>query len=232
MLALCGTMIPNIICFRRISPSFFVMVDVGGARILEKQAAIKKTSFDHHYGEDELVLMTQIACGNSEAFQAVLDAHMLPVYRFAYSILKDVSAAEDVTQDTCIKLLKHAKDWNPSGKIRSWLFRIAHNLCIDEIRKRRPHVDIDAFAGSIADGGDDAVTHIAESEMSKTIKDALFKIPVRQRTAIMLVHYSDNSNREAAETMGVSVDALESLLSRGRKALKDLLNDHKDKLWS
>lgn len=208
------------------------MVDIVGARILEKQAVIKKTSFDHHYGEDELVLMTQIACGNSEAFQAVLDAHMLPVYRFAYSILKDVSAAEDVTQDTCMKLLKHAKDWNPSGKIRSWLFRIAHNLCIDEIRKRKPHVDIDVFAGELADGRDDAVTHITESEISKTIKDALFKIPVRQRTAIMLVHYSDNSNREAAETMGVSVDALESLLSRGRKTLKDLLSDHKDKLWS
>jgi RNA polymerase sigma-70 factor (ECF subfamily) len=198
---------------------------------LETQAIIKKTGFDHHYGQDELVLMTQIAAGNTEAFQTVMDAHMLPVYRFAYSILKDVNAAEDVTQETCAKLWKHAYNWNPSGKIRSWLFRIAHNLCIDEIRKRRPHADIDTFADSIADKGQDVVAHMEESQVSKTVKDALFQIPVRQRTALMLVHYSDNSNREAAETMGISVDALESLLSRGRKALKDLLSNHKDKLW-
>lgn len=199
---------------------------------MEQRATIVKSGFADHDGENELVLMTRIAEGNTAAFQTVLDAHMLPVYRFAYSILKDVSAAEDVTQETCLKLLRYAHNWNPSGKIRSWLFRIAHNLCIDEIRKRRPHVDIDIFAGSIADNGNDVVTQLEESEISKTIKEAMFKIPVRQRTALMLVHYSDHSNREAAETMGVSVDAVESLLSRGRKALKELLNDHKDKLWS
>lgn len=197
---------------------------------METQAVIKRTGFDRHYGQDELVLMTQIAAGNIEAFQTVLDAHMLPVYRFAYSILKDVSAAEDVTQETCTKLWKSAHTWNPTGKIRSWLFRIAHNLCIDEIRKRKPHADIDVFAESIADNGQDVVTHMQESEVSKTVKDALFQIPVRQRTALMLVHYSDNSNKEAADTMGISVDALESLLARGRKALKDLLNNHKEKL--
>jgi RNA polymerase sigma-70 factor (ECF subfamily) len=198
---------------------------------VDKQAIIKKTSFDHHYGEDELVLMTQIAAGNTDAFQTVLEAHMLPVYRFAYSILKDVNTAEDVTQETCVKLWKHAKDWNPSGKIRSWLFRIVHNLCIDEIRKRKPHADIDVFADSIADNAKDMVRQIEESQTSQTVKEALFKLPVRQRTALMLVHYSDHSNREAAETMGISVDALESLLSRGRKALKDLLHHHKEKLW-
>ena len=198
---------------------------------MEPQAVIKRTGFDYHYGQDELVLMTQIAAGNTEAFQTVLDAHMLPVYRFAYSILKDVAAAEDVTQETCAKLWKHASNWNPSGKVRSWLFRIAHNLCIDEIRKRKPHADIDVFAESIADNGQDALSHMEESDVSRTVKDALFQIPVRQRSALMLVHYSDHSNKEAAETMGISVDALESLLSRGRKALKDLLSHHKDKLW-
>lgn len=78
---------------------------------MEHQAIITKTAFDHQqHGEDELALMTQIAAGSTDAFQIVLDAHMLAVYRFAYSILKDVSAAEDITQETCLKLLRHAKD--------------------------------------------------------------------------------------------------------------------------
>lgn len=198
---------------------------------MEKSSATKQTGFSRHYADDELVLMSQIAEGNTDAFQTVLDAHMLPIYHFAYSILRDVSAAEDITQETCVKLWNHAKNWTPDGKIRSWLFRITHNLCIDEIRKRKPHADIDVFADSIADNTGDAIHHIQESEVSRTIKDALFTLPVRQRTALMLVHYSDCSNREAADTMNISVDALESLLARGRKALKEKLNNHKDKLW-
>ncbi len=198
---------------------------------MEKISIAKKTGFDRHYAEDELVLMSQIAKGNSDAFQTVIDEHMLPVYHFAYSILRDASTAEDITQETCVKLWNHAKNWTPNGKIRSWLFRIAHNLCIDEIRKRKPHADIDVFADSIADDAHDATHNIHESQISKTIKDALFSLPVRQRTALMLVHYSDCSNREAADTMDISIDAIESLLSRGRKSLKEKLNNHKDKLW-
>lgn len=227
-----GIIIPIKISGRRVLQPSSVMADVSkGKMILEKQAALKKTGFDRHDGDDELVLMTQIASGNGDAFQTVIDRHMLPVYHFAYSILKDITAAEDITQETCVRLWKHAHNWNPSGKIRSWLFRIAHNLCIDEIRKRRPHADIDVFADSIADHAPDTVRQMEETQISQTVKQALFQIPVRQRTAIMLVHYSEQSNKEAAETMGISVDALESLLARGRKALKDLLSDQKEKLW-
>lgn len=175
--------------------------------------------------------MSQIAQGNSDAFQTVLDLHMLPIYHFAFSILRDASAAEDITQETCVRLWNQAKDWRPEGKVRSWLFRIAHNLCIDEIRKRRPHADIDIFAESIADDRIDSVRRIEETQASQTIKSALFQLPVRQRTAIMLVHYSGHSNREAADTMGISVDALESLLSRARRSLKEILQDKKDVIW-
>jgi RNA polymerase sigma-70 factor (ECF subfamily) len=198
---------------------------------LDPIATKKKTRFEKLYAEDDLVLMTQIAQGSADAFQTVLDLHMLPIYHFSYSILQDISAAEDITQETCVKLWNHAKNWSPEGRVRSWLFRIAHNLCIDEIRRRKPHADIDTFADSIADHSDDPAQKITESQISKTVKDALFQLPVRQRSALMLVHYSDCSNKEAAEAMGVSVDALESLLSRGRKSLKERLSNHKDKLW-
>jgi RNA polymerase sigma-70 factor (ECF subfamily) len=200
-------------------------------KILEKVSLSKKIKLDQHNADDELILMREIALGNTDAFQTVLGLYAIPVFHFSYSILRDVHTAEDITQETHTKLWNHAKNWKQEGTIRSWLFRIAHNLCIDEIRRRKPHVDIDTFADSIADTAIDVTRKIEESQISKTIKSALFKIPIRQRTALMLVHYSDCSNREAANAMNISVDALESLLARGRKSLRELLSNHKDKLW-
>jgi RNA polymerase sigma-70 factor, ECF subfamily len=180
--------------------------------------------------EDEAYLMSRIASGDSDAFQEILDLHMLAVYHFAYSILKDTATAEDITQETCIKLWKHSQSWMPNGRVRSWLFRIAHNLSIDEIRRRKPSLDIDNCVDSLSDQSQTGEERILESDISKSVKAALFQIPVRQRTALMLVYYSDFSNIEAAETMEVSVDALESLLSRGKIKLRELLKDQKNKL--
>ena len=99
-------------------------------------------------------------------------------------------------------------------------------------RRRRPHADIDLFAESLADDTQTpTLRHIEETESSRMIKDALYELPVRQRTALMLVHYSDLSNREAATVMGISVDAIESLLARGRRTLKVLLSHHKEHMW-
>ncbi len=179
---------------------------------------------------DESYLMSRIALGDADAFQDILDRHMLAIFHFSYSILKDKAAAEDVTQETCVKLWKYSQSWTPNGKVRSWLFRIAHNLSIDEIRRRKPAVDIDSYSEILEDGVRSVEAAIQESEISSVIKAALFQVPIRQRTALMLVYYSEFSNIEAAETMGVSVDALESLLSRGKIKLRELLKDKKNKL--
>ncbi|OIN86528.1 MAG: hypothetical protein AUJ12_05640 [Alphaproteobacteria bacterium CG1_02_46_17] len=183
------------------------------------------------HAEDDLILMSQIAGGNMDAYRTVLGLYMTPIYKFSYSILQDQGMAEDVTQETCIRLWNNASKWNPSGRIKSWLFRIAHNLCIDEIRRSRPHSDINELSEVIASNEKSAFDEMHESDVSRTIREALMKIPVRQRTALMLVHYTDCSNIEAANIMEISVDAVESLLARGRQALKNSLKDQKEKIW-
>ncbi len=181
--------------------------------------------------EDDLILMSQIAGGNMDAYKTALSLYMTPIYQFSYGILQDQGLAEDITQETCIRLWNSSSKWNPSGRVKSWLFRIAHNLCIDEIRRRKPHSDINELSDIISSGEKDAFEEMHESELSRTIREALMKIPVRQRTALMLVHYTDCSNIEAANIMEISVDAVESLLARGRLALKSNLKDHKEEIW-
>ncbi len=183
------------------------------------------------YADEDLVLMTQIAAGNGEAYRTVLDLYTTPVFQLAYNILRNKEMAEDITQETFIRLWNNASKWRETGRIKSWLFRIAHNLCIDEIRRYKPSGNIDDFSEII--GSDDKLAdeEMHESDISKTIKAAVLELPVRQKTALMLVHYSDCSNIEAAEIMEISVDAIESLLSRGRRSLKDKLKDKKEYIW-
>lgn len=176
--------------------------------------------------------MAEIASGNTQAFRDALDRYTTPVFHFALSLLKDKHIAEDVTQEACLALWKFAPDWQPSGKIKSWLFRVAHNLSIDEIRKRRPHIDIDNVIDSLSE--EQSATGfeaLHNNDISRLVREAIAELPVRQRAALMLVHYDDYSNIEGADIMGVSVDAFESLLARGRSSMKNRLKKHKNNIW-
>ncbi len=181
--------------------------------------------------EKETLYMSRIANGDREAFSEVVQLYMLDLYRFACSILGDKSRAEDITQETCMRLWTRAAQWSPEGRIKNWLFRITHNLCIDEIRSRRAEHTIDDFIFTIADQSPDAAASYADGQVSRLVTRALFALPERQRTALTLVHYSEYSNNEAARIMNVSVDALESLLARGRQNLRLALSEHKKSIF-
>lgn len=174
--------------------------------------------------------MTRIATGDKAAFSHMVNAHMTDIYRFAYSILGDPSRAEDITQEACLKLWTRAGQWNPSGKVRSWLFRITHNLCMDDLRSRKPTLPIDKFTFILSDPQPDQAKVYASNQVSKVVHDALLSLPERQRTALMLVHYSGYTNIESAQIMDLSVDAIESLLARGRRKMKELLSGSKESL--
>lgn len=164
--------------------------------------------------------MGQIAAGDRQAFERLLDQYVEGVFLFCFSVMKDVASAEDMTQETFAKLWRNAGKWSPSGRPKSWLLRIAHNVCIDELRTRKPHVDIETAESLLPYAEASQETQIYHHQMADDVKAALFDLPERQRTALMLVYYSDCSNAEAAEILEISVDALESLLSRGRKSLR------------
>lgn len=193
---------------------------------------LKNTQTDHADPGEDFIRMAEIASGNTVAFRDVLDLYTIPVFHFALSLLKDKQIAEDITQEACLALWKYAPDWQPTGKIKSWLFRVAHNLSIDEIRKRRPHVDIDDVVDTLTEERTvSGFQALHDNDVARLVREAIAELPVRQRAALMLVHYDDYSNSEGAEIMGTSVDAFESLLARGRTSLKNRLRKHKSNLW-
>jgi RNA polymerase sigma-70 factor (ECF subfamily) len=120
-------------------------------------------------------------------------------------------------------LWKDAGRYEPKARVTTWLHRIAHNLCVDRLRGRReqPSDELDEERSSTEPGG-----LLDRKRLATDVGKALAELPERQRTAITLVHYQGLSNIEAASVLDVGVEALESLLSRGRRSLRDKLAQH------
>jgi len=138
-------------------------------------------------------------------------------------MLKTRHGAEDATQETFLRLWRHAARWRPRGvKFETWLYRVAMNICLDQLRKTRREAPEEA-APEMIDHGPRPDEALFRAEQRFAIDDALEMLPDRQRLAVTLRHFQELSNIEAADIMGVSVDALESLLARGRRNLRGRL---------
>ena len=136
----------------------------------------------------------------------------------------DQAEAEDVAQESLIRAWRQAPVWRfGEARFDTWLRRVAVNLCRGRLRRRRPGgaEDLDGLvdAGPAPDRGLEA------RDVGDRVAAAMAILPPRQREALVLCHYQEMGNIEAAAVLGVSVEALESLLSRGRRALRAALAD-------
>jgi RNA polymerase sigma-70 factor (ECF subfamily) len=120
-----------------------------------------------------------------------------------------------------LRVWKQAHTWQ-EGRVRftTWLYRIAHNLCIDAFRKHKPEFESHDQLPSMDPSQEKSIERQIKHE---NLKAAMNALPPRQRDAILLCNLQGFSNRQAAEILQISVDALESLLSRGRRSLKNQL---------
>jgi RNA polymerase sigma-70 factor (ECF subfamily) len=162
--------------------------------------------------------------GDREAAARLIGKHAPKLLTVARRMLSTPAEAEDAVQEVFLKLWTHAARWQPGkAKFETWLYRVMLNQCYDRLR-RRPTAPLEA-AETVADEAAPPDAGLDEGVLGREIGRALEGLPERQKAAILLCHFRELGNIEAAEIMGISVEALESLLARGRRSLRMQL-DH------
>lgn len=169
-------------------------------------------------------LVRRVGEGDPHAVEALVARKLQRMTALAQRLLGDRTEAEDVVQELFLRVWKSAASWRPgAAKFDTWMHRVAYNLCTDRLRKRRevalPETWDAPDPQPLADAG------ISAEQQSDAVGRALASLAPRQREAIVLTYYQELPNREAAALMGIGVDALESLLARGRRALRARLEE-------
>lgn len=172
--------------------------------------------------ETEADLLARFATGDQAAARR-LTARLTPrVHALARRMLDDPAEAEDVTQEAMLRLWRIAPDWRDEGAaVGTWLYRVAGNLCIDRLRRRRERPV--AELPERPDGAPGAVERMQDADRASALNAALATLPDRQRLAIVLRHIEERPNPEVAAILETSVEAVESLLARGRRRLAEEL---------
>ena len=169
-------------------------------------------------------LVRRVGQGDPAAIQAMVARKLPRMLALAQRMLGDAAEAEDVAQEAMLRAWRQAPRWE-AGKARfdTWLHRVGLNLCYDRLRRRREIVT--EAPPDRPDEGPAPDRGLLAADVGTRVNVALARLPDRQREALVLCHYQELTNIEAAALMEVSVEALESLLSRGRRALRLALAD-------
>lgn len=177
--------------------------------------------------ETDEQLLARIGRNEPAAVRSMVSRKLPRLLGFAARILGDRGDAEDVAQEAFLRIWRQAGKWQ-SGDARfdTWLHRVTLNLCYDRLRRRRETVM--AEPPEQVDPGPAPDHGLRERDREKAIDEALAALPDRQREAIVLQYYQELSNVDAAAIMGISVEALESLLARARRNLRASLEGLRD----
>ena len=176
-------------------------------------------------------LMLRVKRGDMKAFEELVEKYKQPVMNLAYRTMQDATEAEDLAQQVFLQVFKAADRYRVSARFSTWLFTIARNLCLNEIRRRSRH-PAESLDATRTDNEDEplrqfedaksfsAPDQLLQSELSDKIQQALAELPENQRTAILLFREEEMSYEGIAKILSCSLSATKSLIHRGREALK------------
>jgi RNA polymerase sigma-70 factor (ECF subfamily) len=182
-------------------------------------------------------LMLRVKRGDAEAFEELVDKYKQPVLNFVYRTLRDSSDAEDIAQNVFVQVFKSADRYRVEAKFSTWLYTIARNLCLNEIRRRSRHP---AESLDAAENPEDesagrqfedrkntsAPDLLLRDELTRKVEEALESLPENQRTAILLFQEKEMSYEEISKILDCSLSATKSLIHRGRETLKQRLKPY------
>lgn len=187
--------------------------------------------------DPDSALMLRVKRGDEAAFAELVDKYKQPVMGLVFRIIRDATEAEDISQNVFLQVHKSAARYEPSAKFSSWLFTIARNLCLNELRRRSRHPS-EPLEQSFADSDDTVERPLPDKqnplpqdsllmgELEQKVDDALAALPENQRTAIALCRRDDLSYEDISKILGCSLSATKSMIHRGREALKEKLKPY------
>jgi RNA polymerase sigma-70 factor, ECF subfamily len=187
--------------------------------------------------DPDAALMLRVKRGDRAAFTGLVEKYQQPVLNFVFRSLRDEAEAEDVAQNVFLQVYKSRARYERTAKFSTWLFTIARNLCLNEIRRRSRHPaesleethpeNTDLPSRQYEDKkGFLPTENLLHGELASKIEEALAGLPEAQRTAILLCRQDELSYEEIAKVLGCSLSATKSLIHRGRENLKEKLKPY------
>jgi RNA polymerase sigma-70 factor (ECF subfamily) len=186
-------------------------------------------------GRSDPDLVHAVADGDQAAFAELLRRYEAPILTFCYSFTRDRELAEDLAQETFLRVFRNAGRYQPIAKFSTWLYKIAVNLCINEMKRMhlRPRLTLDEPAGPDPEGsrvverlvftGQPPVNEAEQRELQEMIRRAIDHLPEDQRTTLVLVEYHHLPYQDVAEVLGVTVSAIKMRVKRARESLREIL---------
>jgi RNA polymerase sigma-70 factor (ECF subfamily) len=188
--------------------------------------------------DPDVQFMLRFQRGDETAFDALVRHHERSVVNLTYRYVGDPGAAEDLAQEVFFRVYKARATYRPEAKFTTWLYRIAANLCLNELRDREKYRPLPMSSATRDDGEEAGDGHsapldagvadppsgaIEREELRRTVNEAVKALPPQQRMAVLLLRWHGCSYQEIAEAMDTTVKAVKSLLSRAKENLKGRL---------
>ena len=182
---------------------------------------------------DVVILAQQ---GREAAFREIVRRYERPVFSLVFRMVRDREVAEDLAQDTFIKVLNHIDKYRPEFKLSSWLFKIANNVAIDHLRRRQldtvsmdgsrhasTAADVEATSFDVGDPQESALEEMESKELGSAIERAIAKLRPEYRSCIMLRHVEGRSYEEIAATLDLPLGTVKTYIHRARHELREAL---------
>ena len=189
------------------------------------------------HSDPDAALMLRVKRGDRAAFAELVGKYQQPLFNFICRTLRDEAESEDVAQNVFLQMYKSRQRYQHTAKFSTWLFTIARNLCLNEIRRRSRH-PAESIEENQAENEDQPqrqyedrktdlpVDNVLHGELAGKIEQAIAELPENQRTAILLCRQDELSYEEIAVILDCSLSATKSLIHRGRETLKEKLKPY------
>jgi RNA polymerase sigma-70 factor (ECF subfamily) len=174
--------------------------------------------------------------GREDAFRELVRRYERPVFSLIFRMVRDSATAEDLAQDTFIKVLNNIDKYRPEFKLSSWLFKIANNVTIDHLRRRQldtismdgsPHAstasDVESTSFDVASTGENALDEMESKELGSAIERAIASLRPEYRSCILLRHVEGRSYEEIAATLDLPLGTVKTYIHRARHELRQQL---------